>query len=116
MILFKHEHIQPILDRRKTQTRRFWQDEKPRVKVGNIYQARTRMLDKASTFAYLRVVGLRWEPLDSITEEDAHREGYESIDKFKSAFVRINSRSLPGGHWPKNEMVWVVDFEVVKGA
>ena len=113
MILFKVEHIEPILRGRKTQTRRMWDDEKPRVKVGNVYQARTRMLDKNSTFAYLRVTGLRWGPLDDITENDAHKEGYESVEEYKKAFVRIYKKALPGGYWPTMEMVWVVDFEVV---
>ena len=109
MILFHSEQIKPILEGRKTETRRFWKDERPRVRVGGVYQARTRMLDKSSTFAHLLVKELRWEPLDEMTDSDAQKEGYANLAEFKKAFMQI----LKINYWLSNEMVWVVGFEVM---
>ena len=116
MILFRVEHVQPILEGRKTQTRRLW--DTPRVKVGSIYQARTTMLVKASTFALLRVKRV-WQVWDlrETTLDEAQAEGYASRKEFLAAFRRINKweGSLPvredAGIWP----IWAVEFELVKG-
>ena len=112
MILFKEQHVPLILSGRKTQTRRLWKHGS-RVKVGNVYQARTRMLDKSSTFALLRVKQVRtmWK-LDDITPEDAWAEGYDSVGEFLAAFRAIN-------RWSWNQLslgdkpITVVEFEVV---
>ena len=58
MLLFKPEHVQPILEGRKTQTRRMWPDDRPRALAGSIHQARTRMLDRDSCFAHLRILAV----------------------------------------------------------
>jgi len=105
MILFKPEHVAPILTGRKTQTRRIG---RRRWKVGSVHQARTSYHGKP--FAYLRIVAVRQERLGEITLGDAVREGYNSISEYKEVFKRIY------GHWDADMPVWVVDFEVVKGA
>jgi len=104
VILFKPEHVQPILDGRKTQTRRLGQK---RWNVGAVHQARTRMLDAASTFARLRILGVRQEHLLDVSVEDARREGYHSAIAYIDAFYRIN------GDVESDPLVWVVDFEAV---
>lgn len=40
MILFREEHVAPILNGEKTQARRLW--AKPRVRVGSVHKAYTR--------------------------------------------------------------------------
>lgn len=112
MILFKEQHVVPILEGRKTQTRRLW--AKPRVKVGNVYQARTRMLDKNSTFAMLRVIWVRdAEPLDKISPADAWAEGYDSVAAFLAEFRKIN-----GWTWNQvgvsDKRLIAIEFEVVQ--
>lgn len=67
MILFKQEHVGPILDKRKTQTRR---TGKRRWKVGAIRQAKTGYR-KDSEFAKLRILAIRQEELGMISEADA---------------------------------------------
>lgn len=105
MILFKPEHVGPILNGRKTQTRRLG---KHRWNVGAIHQARIRMLDKDSTFAHLRILDVGQEWLRSITDEDARAEGYDNGVEYIRAFERINPKA------PYNPVVWVVKFEAVK--
>ena len=102
MILFKPEHVEPILSGRKIDTRRMgrrrWRD-------GAVHQARTRMLDASSTFAHLRILRVTREPLGAITEQGAWTEGYDSRTAYLDAFAQIN------GSAPLDLPVWVVRFE-----
>jgi hypothetical protein len=104
MILFKPEHVAPILSGRKTQTRRMGNK---RWNVGAVHQARTRMLDADSTFAHLCIRDVRREVLRQITETDAWAEGYETRADYLAAFRRIN-RNPPGEQL--KFYVWVVEF------
>jgi hypothetical protein len=103
VLLFKPEHVQPVLSGLKTQTRRVW--KKPRVKVGRIYKAKTKLFSK-DYFALLRVTGLRKERLGDLSPEDAQAEGGYSIEQFKRIWKEIN------GSWNPEQEVWVVEFEV----
>ena len=105
MILFKPEHAKLILEGKKTQTRRIW--KKPRVKVGNIYKAKTRLYSKDS-FALIKITGLRREKLREISLEDVKKEGFESLGEFMNAWMRIH------GDWNPDEEVYVVDFEMLR--
>ncbi len=103
MILFKQEHVQPILEGRKTQTRRLG---KKRWNVGAVHQARTKMLDPDSQFASLRILAVEQEPLGWIDDYGAKLEGYPSRDHYLQAWNRIN------GDTRLDTPVWVVEFEV----
>lgn len=103
MILFKKEHVEPILAGRKTQTRR---TGKLRWKVGAVRQAKTAY-NKDSEFAKLRIVAVRPELLGEISEADAIAEGYNSVEEYKDVFKRIY------GFWDDFKVVWVIDFEKV---
>jgi hypothetical protein len=107
VILFRREHVDKILAGTKTHTRRVW--KRPRVKPGGVYQARTKMLDKGSTFALLRVLRAWRERLLDISEEDARKEGYESREAFFEVFKRINKME----EIPENFMVYAIEFRVV---
>lgn len=104
MILFKHEHVFPILIGLKTQTRRTW--EKPRVKVGSIQKAKTAMISK-HFFAQLRILEVYPERLGAMTGQDAHEEGGYTLEEYKTKFQQIY------GHWDDNEVVFVVKFELI---
>ena len=116
MLLFKQEHVTPILAGRKTQTRRIWYRGQ-RVLVNSIHQARLRMLDKSSIFAFLRIkrVWRVWDLRDT-TLAEAQAEGYDSVEAFLEVFKAINrwEGPLPSRQdadiWP----IWAVEFEVVK--
>ncbi|SHJ15255.1 ASCH domain-containing protein [Desulfofundulus thermosubterraneus] len=71
LILFKPEHVEPILPSHKTQTRRLG---KKRWKAGSVHQCRLNY--RAEPFAYVKVTAVRRERLGDITEEDARKEGY----------------------------------------
>lgn len=104
MILFKPEHAPMINNGTKTQTRR---KGKRRWRVGSVHQCKLNFNKGSKPFAYVKITGVREEPLGAITPEDARKEGYMSIQEYKEVFVRIY------GAWTPDEVVSVVDFERV---
>lgn len=108
MILFKPEHVDPILMGRKTQTRRLG---KKRWNIGSVHQARTRMMDRTSCFARLEIGGYYLQELHALQPFEAWAEGYESIEEYREVWDRINGE----GSWGKNPDVHVVVFRVVGG-
>jgi hypothetical protein len=103
VILFKPEHVEPILNGTKTQTRRLG---KKRWNVGAVHQARTRMMDADSCFASLRILAVEREPLGWIDDLGAKFEGYDSRTAYLQAWNGIN------GPTQLNTPVWVIEFEV----
>lgn len=103
MILFKPEHVAPILEGRKTQTRRMW--KRCRVKVGGVHQCLTRLF--GAPFAIVRILAVRQEGLEAISDEDVRREGYETRGAYLLTFARINRLA------EADPLVWVVDFALV---
>ena len=106
MILFKPEHVAPILEGRKTQTRRLG---KKRWNVGAVHQARTKMLDADSCFARVRILDVYQELLYDISNADARAEGYANDHAYIAAFLRINPNHVA------DPVVWVVKFDLVSG-
>ena len=102
MILFKPEHVQPIIEGRKTQTRRLG---KRRWNVGKERQCRTSMF--GDPFAIVRILNVRSEELGCISAADVYAEGYDSLDAYMDVWKRIN------GEWDQSLVVWVIDFELV---
>ena len=102
-LLFKPQHVKLILEGKKTQTRRI---SKPRVKVGGIYEAKTRLFSK-EYFALIKITGLREEKLGDISDEDVKKEGYNSLEEFIEVWKSIY------GSWEPERVVWVLEFEVV---
>jgi len=99
LILFKPEHVGPILSGQKTQTRR---TGKKRWRVGSVHQCRLNY--RVEPFARGRITRVRRKKLGAISEADDKKEGYPSVGSYREAFTRIY------GFWDPNVEVWVVDF------
>jgi len=106
VILFRQEHVKPILEGRKTETRRLW--AKPRVKVGSIQMAKTAMYDPRY-FAKLKILGVELQYLGKISDNSVRREGYDTFFDFKKAWEKINNVK-----WDPAQEVHVIRFEVVE--
>jgi hypothetical protein len=102
-MLFKPEHVEPILSGRMTQIRKLW--DKPMAKVGSFHKAKTALFSK-DYFASIIITGLRREKLGAVTIEDAMREGYDDLVSYKEGWKRIN------GYWDPNSVVYVVSFQL----
>ncbi|MHA1595821.1 MAG: ASCH domain-containing protein [Candidatus Baldrarchaeia archaeon] len=103
-MIFRKEFVKPILEGKKTQSRRKW--KKPLVKEGRIYKARTSYT--SDYFAEILVNRVFKQKLGEMTEEDAKKEGCESLEEFKRVWERVT-----GEKWNPDEEVWVVEFSVV---
>ena len=107
MFLFKQEHVEPILNGTKTQTRRIW--KRRRAVPGSLHWAQ-RDLTPGSRFARLRVLRVWQERLRSIGHEDANAEGYPHRLAYLAAFKQISGHKMR----VTNPVVWCVEFELVE--
>lgn len=114
MILFKTEHMTKIQRGRKTQTRRVYKERQTKDggivdnrgwNEGSVHLAKTVMLSK-EYFAKLKILNVRKEKLGDISLEDVKREGYETLDEFKSIWKYINKE------WDPDMIVWVITFRL----
>jgi hypothetical protein len=132
-MIFKQ--IDEILSGRKTQTRRLWKDEAAwivgRADNGKLSYSqvvhpsgRTRY-ERDKTYAIvpkrgakgigqrIRIVQIRREHVQDITEADAKAEGVNSVEEYKALWESINGKTK-GARWSDNPAVWALTFEVVK--
>jgi hypothetical protein len=111
MLLFKPEHVGPILAGTKTETRRIW--ARWRANVRSTQLAKTKMLSKEH-FAKLYIWD-RWEErLGDISEESARNEGYKSREEYLAKFVEINSKQINKLPYTLKEIpVKVLAFKVI---
>lgn len=104
-MLFQPEHIQLILEGKKTATRRDW--KKPMVKIGGIYKVKTIMLSR-KYYAKIKVIDLYMEDLCDMDDEDAKKEGYKTLGAFIDVWRKIN------GTWDSNKKVYVIEFKLME--
>ncbi len=105
--MFKEYHVAPILNGEKVQTRRV--HKRPRARVGSLHQCRTRMLDKDSCFAIVRIKRVWRERLGDISTEDARAEGGYAPREFIEGFIQMHQ----GRVTPDTE-VYCYEFELVE--
>jgi hypothetical protein len=103
-MLFKPYLIEPILDGRKTETRRLW--KRCLVKANKLYDARTDFHNK-SIFATIKITYVRKEKLGSINDDGIRREGCTSIEEFRKIWIDIY------GRWDPDTEVFVIGFRVI---
>lgn len=107
-ILFKKEFKQLILDKKKTVTCRYWKQKPPQV--GQIIHAKTDYTAK-SRFAKLRVLKV-WQwcgDINILTDDIAHKEGFESVSAFVETLQKINKDKQSD----TDRKFWFVEFEMV---
>ena len=109
MIIFRARFIAPILDGRKSQTRRLLL--KARIRAGEIYEARTYRAGKP--FARLHVQDIWRERLGDIREEDSMKEGYATSAEFLKDFFAMHDGKFKSGIDWLDHQVWVLLFEVM---
>lgn len=105
MILFKPEHVEPIIAGRKTQTRRAGSK---RWNVGSIHQCKTTLFSPDPPFARVRILDVRRQKLGEMSREEVLAEGYRTWPEYMAALGRIHGREFVPG-----DEVWAVTFEVV---
>lgn len=106
MLLYKKRFIPHILGKvepLKNTTRRLG---KKRWNIGAIHTFKTNY-NNDSAFARARILRVYRQYLFDMTEDDAFREGFWTLEDFKKAWIGIN------GSWTNIE-VWVIDFLVVE--
>ena len=75
--------------------------KKPRLRIGGIYSLRVGHKLLSDKIKVLRIYPQR---LGEMSEEDARREGFESLEEFKRAWITLYRR------WDDGQQIWVVEF------
>lgn len=80
--------------------------------IGRTYAIVPKRGSPAISFYRIRLLGIRRERLQSISEADAKAEGVESVEAYKTLWESINGKTV-GARWADNPLVWVLRFELV---
>jgi len=99
---FKKELAIKIIQGKKTQTIR----KNSKLKVGQIYCVN---IGPRPAVARIKIIEKQEITLGELTEEDAKREGFETLEEFKEYWIRI--LGLP---WRVDEKYYVYRFKVVE--
>lgn len=113
---FRPELAQAVMGGMKTVTRRLvsdnprspWYAERCSLKVDHTYAVCPGRGKNA--IGRVRIVAVMSEPLGHLSESEARREGFFTVEAFEEAWKSIN-----GSYDPK-QVVWRVVFEVVPEA
>ena len=101
MALFKRNLIPLIHQGLKTHTRRTHKNE---WKIGHTYKIKENYLDKGQ--GKILITRRFKQQLGNISLEDAKKEGFQTLEEFKSAWREIN------GNWNPNQTVTVYEFRL----
>jgi len=100
-MMFKRNLLELVLSGLKTQTRRL---HKHTLKKGRTYTLKKNYYK--NTGEYIKITRVAHQRLGDITKDDAEKEGFNSIEEFRNAWIRIN------GSWDPDMEVVVYDFEL----
>ena len=103
MALFKRRHIRKIREGQKTQTRR---THKRTWKEGRTYAIRDNWF--GNPLGHIKIIRKFQQKLGEISPEDVKKEGYNSLEEFRKAWIEIN------GSWTPEQIVTIYEFEYVK--
>jgi hypothetical protein len=102
-IPFNYTEPRDVYSGRKTATRR---TERYRAKAG----MRMRAVFRTYSIVDLHITAVYNQKLGDMSEDDAKREGYRSLDAFKKAWVQTH----PGGGWDPEQNVWAIEWKKPK--
>ncbi len=103
-MLFKADLLAKVLSGQKTQTRRTGVKE---YKLGTVQPVCNGYKAPAG---YVKITRKYRQPLCCISEKEAKKEGFSSIDEFRQAWLKIN------GSYNPDQVVTVYEFELVTKA
>jgi hypothetical protein len=101
-LVFKENNLCRVLEGRKTQTRRTGKHE---LQVGKIYSIKHRFFEKAT--AKVLITRKFKQRLGDITLVDVKKEGFDTLEEFQAAWVRIYHG------WNPKQIVTVYEFKLV---
>ena len=103
MALFKRRHIHKIREGRKTQTRR---THKHTWKLGKTYSIRASYFGKPE--GHIKITKKFKQKLGEISPEDVKKEGFNSLEEFREAWIEIN------GNWNPEQIITAYEFKLLK--
>lgn len=103
--LFKRDLLEKVMEGRKTQTRR---THKQQWHVGRTYGIRSTRFEKSR--ARITIIRRYSQRLGDVTEEEARKEGFRSLEEFKREWARIY------GPWNPDQQVTAYEFHLVSTA
>ena len=103
MALFKRRLIQKVRSGEKTQTRR---THKRTWKLGKTYSIRASYFGKPE--GHIKITKKFQQKLGEISPEDVKKEGFNSLEEFRKAWIEIN------GSWDPEQIVIVYEFRVAR--
>ena len=100
-MMFKRELLDLVIQGKKTQTRR---------RHKNLLKEKQKYVIKKNWYKntehYIRITKVYSQKLGDVSEEEAHKEGFSSIEEFRDAWIKIN------GSWDSDIVVTVYEFEL----
>jgi hypothetical protein len=102
-MMFNKDLLEMVLSGRKTQTRR---RHKQPLKEKQKYVVKRNWYK--NTEQYIQIKKVYPQKLGDVSEEEATKEGFSGLDKFRDAWIRIN------GSWDPEMEVTVYEFELAE--
>jgi hypothetical protein len=106
-VLFKRALLEKILKGEKTQTRRSMQ-RKPGRRVYTVGEIVGIRVGYTKPVAHIQIKKRFEQRLGDITEEQARKEGFSSVEEFKKQWQILQH------NWNPEQIVWVYEFELAK--
>ena len=102
-MLFKKPLLEKVMDGTKTQTRR---GTTRTYKVGRTYGVTCRRYQKSQ--AHIQILQAKEQRLGDITLADVKAEGFQTLEEFKQAWIKID------GSWNPEQTVTAYQFKLIK--
>lgn len=108
--------VPALLARRKTRTRRLWDDGyAKRFKVGDIVQAWDKQPRfKGKKIAEIKIISIKKENISLMPSEDFEKEGFKYMEEQELRIWGMNPRDAFDSWRNDVDDYWVIDFEIIR--